>query len=147
MSSFDAPDNRGNSYAHDMVCDSCFHLKTIGAVARRSSASLRDATPCSQLRFRAHVTLFMMPQVAQWIPTFPLLRTVQSMCVVSRRNARHRHRDCCRLLSFLRDRSPSLLCCTSLVGSFAISLQLTVTVNCDRNRDSLLGPRSMFDWC
>ena len=69
------------------------------------------------------------------------------MWVVSRRNARHRHRDFCRVLSFLRDRSLSPLCCSSLLGSFAIQLQWTVTVNCDRNRDSLLGPRSMFDWC
>ena len=33
MSSFDSPDNRGNSDAHDMLCDSCFYLKTIGAAA------------------------------------------------------------------------------------------------------------------
>ena len=145
MSSFDSPDNRGNSCAHDMLCDRCFHLKTIGAAARRSSASLRDATPCSQLLFRAHVTIFMIPRVAQSVPTFPLLRTVQSMWVVSRRNARHRHTDCCCLLSFLCDRSPSPLCCPSLLRIFAIQLQLTVTVNCDRNRYSLLGPRSMFD--
>ena len=145
MSSFDSPENRGNSDAHDILCDRCFHLKTIGVAARRSSASLRDATPCSQLLFRAHVTSLMIPRVAQSISTFPLLRTVQSMWVVSRRNARHRHRDCCRLLSFLRDRLPSALCYTSLLGRFAIQLQLTVTVNCDGNRYSLLGPRSMFD--
>ena len=46
-----------------------------GAVARRSSAPLRDATPCSQLLFRALVTASMKTLSACSILSLQILRT------------------------------------------------------------------------
>ena len=49
-----------------------------GAVARRSLAPLRDATPCSQLLFRALVTASIKTLIACSILSLQILRTNQT---------------------------------------------------------------------
>ena len=60
-----------------------------GAVARRSSVSLRDATPCSQLLFRALATASIKTLSACSILSLQILRTNQTMSFWSRRNLQH----------------------------------------------------------
>ena len=71
------------------ICDSHSEWSYKGAVAHRSSAPLRDATPCSQLLFRALVTASIKTLSACSILSLQILRTNQTISFWSGGNLQH----------------------------------------------------------